>query len=379
MLLIGAGLLIHSFAEALKVDTGLEARNVVTGRIALTREHRASDDAANKIRERLLQAMREIPGVTSVALSFSTPFQGGLPINAFTLENDTLPPGAPQPGAFRVIVTPGYAQTLGLKLVEGRFYDDADLAPGRRLFVVDQSFARKFFPNGSAVGGRFAFGGRPAKPEDWPVIVGVVKDVPHNGVEEKSGNPFIYQVMQGGRPAGLTLFMRTSRPPGDAVAALREKVRAIDPASPLFDVGVLQEAVDSSFDNRRAVMLLLAAFAGLAVFLSALGIYGVLAYDVSQRTREIGVRSAIGASRGQITGLILRQGLWKGAIGVALGLVGAALLSSSMTTLLFNVRPTDPSVYGAVSCVLIAVAALASYLPARRASRIDPLVALRDE
>ena len=213
MLLTGAGLLIHSFAEALRVDTGLEARNVVTARLALTREHRASDEAANKIRERLLQALREIPGVTSVALSFSTPFQGGLPINAFTLENDTLPPGSPQPGAFRVIVTPGYLETLGLKLVEGRFYEEADLAPGRRLFVVDQSFARKFFPKGSAVGGKFSFGGRPAKPEDWPVIVGVVKDVPHNGVEEKSGNPIIYQVMQGGRPGGIDA-VRADRPAG---------------------------------------------------------------------------------------------------------------------------------------------------------------------
>jgi putative ABC transport system permease protein len=379
MLLTGAGLLIQSFAEALKVDTGLEASNVVTARIALTREHRASDEAASSIRERLLQAMKEIPGVTSVALASSTPFQGGLPINAFTLENDTLPPGSPQPGAYRVIVTPGYAETLGLKLVEGRFYEEGDLAPGRRQFVVDESFARKFFPNGSAIGGKFAFGGRPAKPEEWPVIIGVVKDVPHNGVEEKSGNPFIYQLLQGGRPGGMTLFLRTNRPVGDAVTALRDKVRGIDSASPLFDVGALQEAVDSSFDNRRAVMLLLAAFAVLAVFLSALGIYGVLAYDVSQRTREIGVRSAIGASRGQISGLILRQGLWKGGIGVVLGLIGAALLSRFMTTLLFNVRPTDPAVYAVVSLVLIGVALVASYLPARRASRIDPLIALRNE
>jgi predicted permease len=379
MLLTGAGLLIHSFAQALRVETGLEPANVVTARVALTREHRASDEAANKIRERLLQAMREIPGVSSVALAFSTPFQGGLPINAFALENDTLPPGAPQPGAYRVIVTPGYLETLGLKLVEGRFYEDTDLVPGRRLFVVDQSFARKYFPNGSAIGGHFAFGPRPEKPEDWPTIVGVVKDVPHNGVEEKSGNPFIYQVMQGGRPGGLTLFVRTSRPASDAVSALREKVRAIDPSLPLFEAGALTEAVDSSFDNRRAVMLLLVAFAGLALFLSALGIYGVLAYDVSQRTREIGVRSAIGASRGQIASLIVRQGLWKGGIGVALGLIGAAALSRSMTTLLFNVQPTDPAVYAAVSFVLIGVALLASYLPARRASRIDPLIALRDE
>ncbi len=379
ILLTGAGLLIHSFAQALRVDTGLEPANVVTARIALTRQHRASDEAASKLRERLIQAMREIPGVTSAALAFSTPFQGGLPINAFTLENDTLPPGSPQPGAFRVIVTPGYLETLGLKVMEGRFYEEADMAPGRRQFVVDQSFARKFFPDRSAVGGRFSFGPRPEKPEDWPTIIGVVKDVPHNGVEEKSGNPFIYQVMQGGRPAGFTLFVRTARPAGDVVSALRDKVRTIDPQLPLFEAGGLEEAVDSSFDNRRAVMLLLATFAGLALFLSALGIYGVLAYDVSQRTREIGVRSAIGASRGQISGLILRQGLWKSGLGVGLGLIGAALLSRSMTTLLFNVQPTDPAVYGAVSFVLIAVALLASYLPARRASRIDPLIALRDE
>jgi predicted permease len=379
MLLTGAGLLIYSFAQALRVDTGLDPANVVTASIALTRQHRASDEAANSIRERLLQAMREIPGVTSAALSFSTPFKGGLPINAFTLEDDTLPPGSPQPGAFRVIVTPGYLETLGVKLVEGRFYEEADMAPGRRLFVVDQSFARKFFPDRPAIGGRFSFGGRPEKPEDWPQIIGIVKDVPHNGVEEKSGNPFIYQIMQGGRPAGLTLFVRTSRPASDMVSALRTKVRAIDPALPIFEAGGLEEAVDSSFDNRRAVMLLLATFAGLALFLSALGIYGVLAYDVSQRTREIGVRSAIGASRGQIASLILRQGLWKGAIGIVVGLAGAALLSRSMATLLFEVRPTDPAVYAVVSAVLIAVALLASYLPARRAARIDPLIALRDE
>jgi len=244
---------------------------------------------------------------------------------------------------------------------------------------ISRTFARKFFPNGSAVGGKFTFGGRPDKPEDWPTIIGVVKDVPHNGVEEKSGNPFVYQIMRGGQPAGLTLFLRTTRPAADVVSALRSQVRAIDPALPLFEAGGLDEAVDSSFDNRRAVMLLLAAFAGLALFLSALGIYGVLAYDVSQRTREIGVRSAIGASRGQIAGLILRQGLWKGGIGVVLGLFGAALLSRSMTSLLFNVRPTDPVVYAAVSSLLIAVALLASYLPAQRASRIDPLIALRDE
>lgn len=379
VLLTGAGLLIHSFSRALDVDPGLDPRGVVTGRIALPQAHRASEEAAKNLQERLLQSLREIPGVSSVALSFATPFQGGLPINAFTLEQDTLPPGSPQPGAFRVLVTPGYLETMKLRLIEGRFYEEADRAPGREHFVVDESFARKFFPGRSAIGGRFDFGGPPEKPEDWPTIIGVVQDVPHNGVEEKSGNPFIYQLMSGGRPGGLTLFLRTDRSESDTIAAVRAKLRAIDPAIPLFDTGTLEKAIGGSYDSRRAVMLLLAAFAGLALFLSALGIYGVLAYDVSQRTREIGVRGAIGASQGQIVTMILRQGLWKTGLGLAIGLVGAVLLSRSMTTLLFGVKPTDPGVYVAVSVVLIGVALLASYLPARRAAKIDPLVALRDE
>jgi predicted permease len=378
VLLTGAGLLVQSFARALAVDVGFNPTGVVTGRVALPRAHRASAEAAANVRERLRQAMREIPGTTSVSMAFATPFQGGLPINAFTLEQDTLPPGAPQPGAFRVIVSPDYLETLGLTLLEGRFYEEADLTSGRQIFVVDQSFAERYFPNRSAIGGRFSFGGRPQGDAPWPEVIGVVKDVPHNGVEEKSGNPFIYQLMPGGQPGVLTLFLRTSRPAGDVAAALREKIRVIDPAIAFFDAGPLEGAVDSSFDSRRALMLLLSAFAGLALFLSALGIYGVLAYDVSQRRKEIGVRGAIGASRGRIVGLILGQGLWKAGIGVVIGLVGAALLSGYMTSLLFDVAPTDPVVYLLVAAVLVAVAGLASYLPARRAARIDPLMALRD-
>ncbi len=322
--------------------------------------------------------MREIPGVTASSLSFSTPFQGGLPILAFTLENDTLPPGAPQPGAFIVAVSPSYLETLGLKLLEGRFFEEADRAIKVPRYVVDQGFARKFFPGRSAVDGHFTFGPRPEKPEDWPTIIGVVKDLPHNGVEEKSGNPFIYQLV-GGRGPGYTLFMRTTRPAGDVIAALREKMRGIDPGIVLFDTGEMTKVIDSSYDNRRAVMLLLAAFAGLALFLSALGTYGVLAYDVSQRTREIGVRGAIGASREQILALILKQGLLRTGLGLVLGLVGAWLLSHYIASLLFAVTTTDPIVYAAVSVVLLLVAALASYLPARRASKIDPIVALREE
>lgn len=378
MLLIGAGLLIQSFAEALDVNPGLHVQGLLTGSIAMPRDLRGDPDQAEQTRQRLMQAMKEIPGVTDSALSYATPFKGGLPINAFSLENDTLPAGAPQPGAFRVMVSSSYFQTLGLTLIEGRFLEEADRGIKIPRYVVDESFARKFFPGRSAINGHFAFGPRPQKPEEWPVIVGVVKDVPHNGVEEKSGNPFIYQ-LAGGNGQGLALFMRTTRPTGDVMASLRQKLTAIDPRIVVFDTGDMMKVLDSSYDNRRAVMLLLATFAGLALFLSALGIYSVLAYDVSQRTREIGVRGAIGAAHGQIVALILKQGLWKTGIGIVLGLIGAALLSHAMTSLLFQTKPTDPLAYLAVSAVLLAVGLLASYLPARRAAGINPLIALRSE
>ena len=204
--------------------------------------------------------------------------------------------------------------------------------------------------------------------------MGVVRDVPHNGVEEKSGNPIVYQVIQqGARPgwAHPVPAQRASRERDSCRRCARSSARSIR-RSFLYDVGTLDQAVGSSFDNRRAVMLLLTAFAGLALFLSSLGIYGVLAYDVSQRTREIGIRSAIGASGGQIIGMVLKQGLWKTGLGIVIGLVGAFFLSRSMTSLLFGVTPTEPVVYVVVSAVLIAVALLASYLPARRASKINP-------
>ncbi len=377
VLLCGAGLLIHSFLKAIAVNPGFDPRGVLVGRMAVPLALRNSADASRTLTVRVKQAMQEIPGVTSVAFSFATPFAGGMPLNAFTLFEDTLPPGSPQPGANRVMVSPEYFETLKLTLLEGRFLEPADVPAGgnSRVFVVDEAFAKKFFPGKSAIGGRFIFGPKPEKDSDWPTIVGVVKNVPHRGVYDTSGIPYVYQPIIGGN----ALFLRTDRPVADTIAQLRAKLKAIDPAIALFDTGTLQSFIDSSHTERQVAMLLLAGFAGVALFLSALGIYGVLAYDVSQRTREIGVRGAIGASQQQIIALIMRQGLWKTALGLVIGLIGAVLLSRYIKTQLYEVSPTDPVAYIAVSLVLFAVAALESYLPARRAAKINPIEALRVE
>jgi putative ABC transport system permease protein len=278
-----------------------------------------------------------------------------------------------------VIVSPDYLATLKLTLLEGRFLEPADAAPNAPpVFVVDEEFAKKYFPGRSALEGRFVFGNRPQKDSDWPRIVGVVRNVPHRGIEEGGITPYVYHSL-GARAGGLTLFLRTERPAQDVVNAVRAKLSAIDPAIALFDTGPVQQFIDASFNERRGLMLLLGTFAGLALFLSALGIYGVLAYDVSQRTREIGVRGAIGATPHQVIALIMRQGLWKTAVGLVIGLVGAVLVSRLLKAQLYNLSPTDPRAYIAVSVLLLMVAALASYLPARRAAKINPIDALRAE
>ena len=378
VLLAGAGLLIHSFANALAINPGFDPRGLITGRLALPSGYRTAARSAT-FQQALLEAIQEIPGVSDAALASSVPFEGKLPIVALTLKDSALPPGAPQPGAYQVGVSVGYFEALHIALIAGRFFTAEDTGLDRQAYVVDEHFAQRYFPGRSAVGAHFTFGGVPAKDSDWPVIVGVVRYVPHNGVEDKSNLPFVYYPILPTRPGGLSLFARSGRPLSDLAALLHAKLRAIDPAIALFETGTVQAAIDESFDNRRAVMLLLGGFAALALFLAALGIYGVLAYDVAQRTREIGIRGALGATRPQIIGLVMRQGGMKIGIGLGVGLSSALLLSSYMQSFLFELKPTDPWAYWIVSMLLAAVAALASYLPARQAARIDPIEALRVE
>jgi putative ABC transport system permease protein len=379
ILLIGAGLLIHSFAKVLAVNPGFDPHRIVTAKVSIPWSI-AGDAARSKtFQQQLMQSLVAIPDVEDVAFENGEPFEPGLPVNLGKIYDGTAGADAPQPSAYQVRVSVGYFQAMGIQLVDGRFLEERDTARVWRAVVVDERFAKMYFPGRSAVGGHIGFSGNPEKPEDWPVIVGVVRNVAHNGLENRGDKSFVYWPILPAQPGVITVLIRSQRTTGDLAPLIREKLRSIDPTVPMFDVDTLEHAIDASFDSRKAVMLLLGCYAALALFLSALGIYGVLAYDVSQRTREIGVRGAIGASRRQIVGMVMRQGLWKVMIGLCIGLVCAFSLSHLMASLLFELKPSDPLAYISVSLTLIAVAAMASYLPARNAAKIDPIKALRME
>jgi ABC-type antimicrobial peptide transport system permease subunit len=248
-------------------------------------------------------------------------------------------------------------------------------------YVVDESFAHKYFPGHSAVGAHFTFQNRhlPAKTTDWPVIVGVVQKIPYTGVEDRSDTPFTYYPLLNAQPEEPNLFVRSSRSLEDITGALNEELHKLDPDIPLYHVETVQTAISESFSNRRAVMLLLGSFASLALFLSAVGIYGSLAFDVSQRTREIGIRGAVGGTKSQIVGMIMQQGLSKTVAGLGIGLGVALLLGPLMKDMLYELKVTDPWTLVLSSLLLGGVAGLASYLPAARAAQVDPVQALRSE
>lgn len=375
MLLVGAGLLMRSFSRVLKVDPGFDAARVVQGRTVFGRPG-MTPDAIKSTAELIIERMKEIPGVEQIGYTNVFPLSPTFNVGNFNILGYPLAPGEGMPSAVGLAVSPGYFGAMGIRLLEGRDFNAADTASGpRRVFIVDQNFARKYFPGRSAVGQ--AVGGGPnLPPEQWPRIVGVVAAAKLFGLED-SGTPVAFMPM--GPAAAFSLVLRTSRPAKEMVPLMRAKLRSVDSSAPLYHEGSLAEELDWMLSNRRGVMWLLGAFAGIALILSAVGLYGMLAYDVAQRTKEIGIRGAIGASRGQIVGLILRQGLSKTGLGLVIGLGGAFYLSRYLGSMLFEVKPTDPPVFAGVAFLLLVVALLASWLPARRAAKIDPVVALRAE
>ncbi len=375
ILLIGAGLLIRSFGKVMKVNPGFDAERIIHLRIAPDSSYKDLD-SVKAVHRRFLERLREIPGVEFVAYSSFMPGYIGLRPTTFPLRSMTAGKDSTYPVAIPLGVSPEFFRTMGIRLLEGRNFTGADVEPNaRRVLIADRRFAEQYFPEGNAVGQLFASEEKDQDPDSMPMIVGVAEVAKFSGLDSRSDPPYLYMASQ----LGFSFELRTSRTLSDLLPVIRSQLREVDPELPIYQVQTMQMHLDDMGANRRGVMWLLGVFAGIALILAAVGLYGMLAYDVTSRTREIGIRGAIGATREQIVTLVLRQGLLKTGLGVAIGISGALILSRYLESSLYEVDARDPLVFIGGAAVLIVVALLACWLPARRAAKVDPMEALRAE
>jgi len=375
MLLFGAGLLIKSFARLQAVDPGFSPDNVLTAQIALPSLRYPDAAARRAFWTRLVDKARGLPGVTAVGLTSNVPFNGSVSSGSYSIVGYTPGPNETAPHGRQEVAGGDYFRAMKIPLIEGRVFTDADTAESTPVVVVDQYLVQRYFPGQSTLGHQIQRGG-PDSPR--LTIVGVVGTI--NSID--LAQPVIkeriyYPVTQAAQPR-LAVVLKTGLDPTRLVAELRAAVQSIDPDQPIADVRTMEQWMSRSLETRRAPMVLLALFGAVALVLSAIGIYGVLAFGVAQRVREFGIRQALGANRRAILSLVLTQGLRTAAVGVAIGLVGSYVLSRFLQTLLFGVQPHDVGVCIVVSVLLFIVAIAACYIPARRATKIDPMVALRE-
>jgi predicted permease len=371
VLLVAAGLLIRSFAEVLNVDLGFQPKSAVAWRADPVRAFKSLAQG-NHYYDQLVEKVASIPGVESVGLTDTLPLGRNRQWGAGA-KGISYPPGT-YPSAFPRIVDHGYLQTMRIPLRSGRYFDARDTADMEKVIVINETMARGLWPGQDAVGQVVNIGGG----SEWRVV-GVVGDVRHSTVEESSGAEMYLNFRQLDDWNAIEVVVRTSRPPLSLVHDVRAALKAYDPTLPNSECTTLEQVVDHAVAPRRLITNLLGTFSFLAVLLASLGLYAVIAYSVSQRTRELGIRMAIGAQRGDILGLILREGLTTAGVGIVLGLIGALLVTRLLKSMLFGVSATNPFIFAVHALILMAVALAACLIPARRASRIDPVKALRYE
>jgi len=380
VLLAGAGLLLRSFVKLRGVPLGFNPDHLLTMSIALPEARYESKVQVQSFYNVLLEHAQSLPDVKSAAAATGLPLMGQWDI-VITPEGRADTGEKSLTTAFFAGVTPSFHRTLGISLLRGRLFAESDSQKSPPVAVINESMARRYWPNQDALGKRFKWG--PAdSTRTWHTVVGVVADLKQNNIAADIG-PGVYlpipQMPQDSSIHGFYLAVRTSSDPAAIVSNLRQIVRSLDPEVPLFQVRTMQDVLSESVAPRRFNMLLLAAFAGLALLLASIGIYGVMSYSVSQYTHEIGIRMALGARAADVLQLIVRQGMALVLIGLAVGAAGALALTRVMASLLFDVKPWDPLTLTSVSMLLAAVAFAASYIPARRATRVDPMIALRYE
>ena len=379
ILLAGAGLMMKSVYRLMAVDPGFRADHLLRLDMGLTPAQYPNSTAIRAFWRRLLDGVRGLPGVESAALGTNVPLTNSHSRTDITVEGMALPAPGSFPHPDRHVVSPGYLRTLGVRLLAGRDFTDADSETAPRVALINARLARDLFPGQDPLGKRFV-GGRPeaAKQPAWVTIVGVVDDTRMYGLANPSRLEFYRPLMQAA-PDEMDLLVKSRLDPASLTSSIRGVLAGIDRNQPISSVSTMDQLVRESVGNRRVTLILLGLFSALALVMAGIGIYGVISYSVAQRTQEIGIRMALGAGRHDVMKMVLLQGARIASTGLIIGIVAAIGLTRYLEKLLFSVSPEDPATFAMVAIVLAVVAVLACYIPARRTLRVDPMTALRYE
>ena len=374
VLLVGAGLLIRSFVKLLGVDPGYAADHVLTARVQLSPRYK---DKLRRVQfyEQTLNRLAALPGVTAAGATSHLPLTNYNLGGTLRVEGRTRPENGKEPSAPIAAVSPDYFRAMRIRLVEGRFFNDRDDSDAPSVVIISETVARELFPGEDPIGKRLFVAGAGA---DLSTVVGVAGDIRHQGLEKQIDWAVYLSYRQTPRPS-MALVLRSTIDPLSLTKALRDAVHEVDDALPVYQVMTMTDRLSNSVSAQRLNLTLLGSFAALALLLAAIGVYGLISYVVTGRTHEIGIRMALGARRSDVLKLFVKQGMSLVLIGVGLGIFGALALTRLMSSLLFGVTPEDPFTFAAVAMLLSLIALLACYVPARKAAKVDPLVALRHE
>jgi putative ABC transport system permease protein len=377
VLLIGAGLLIKSFVKLQAVEHGLKPDHVLTAKLSLAPERYTDGDALRHFHRQVLERVASLPGVEAAGVTTHLSVEQYGTNGYLAVEGKTYAP-TQEPLVELRVISPDYFRAMGMTLVRGRAFDERDTQESPIGVIVNETLARTVWPGEDPLGRRVS--GRPITP-GWVQVVGVVADVRNMGLERPPAPEFYFNYEQGGADIlrSMTLVVRSRLDPASLGASMRREVQAVDPAQPLFSVQTMQAVLDGTMSGRRLNMTLLGVLAALSLVLAVVGIYGVMSYNVTQHTREIGIRMALGAQRSDILKLVVGRGARLALAGVLIGLVVSLFLTRLMSGLLYGVSAADPATFGGIAALLFIVALIACYLPALRAIKIDPLIALRYE
>ena len=380
VLVIGAGLTMRSFMALTDLNPGFGTQNALTIQLTLPQTEYATTESRVEFFDRMRTQVGELNGVQAAGFVRVLPLASEIGDAGIVIDGKPIPAGEQGRQADWQVVTPGYFEAMQMRLINGRFFDATDTPDGQLVMAINETLADQYFPGEDPIGQRArVMGGT-----EWLTIVGVIGDARHNGLTNPVKRKWFvphsqFAASAGGTPRGMTLVVRSAGDPRAMLGPVERVVRQGDPNIPLSAVATLEDVMSDAVQGQRFTTTLMGVFAGLALLLAAVGIYGVIAYSVSQRTQEIGIRVALGADRRSVGALVLKQGMLPALIGIGLGLALAALLSRSLVSLLYGVTPLDGVTFAAIPVLLFLVALLAMVIPARKAIRVDPMTAIRYE